>query len=508
MERFLTRFKDHITGIVSGPDRLLLRGTLRSISHVEGLERYLKACGILHKEFVRFAQSVSIALCQRAEQWARQQNRPCEQVRSARVSKEDYARFVAEKDGIKEGLVCVLSAVERCQTFRIRKNRETKKLDLVPHRGQCKHLYFYFLDREFGLMHVRLQTWIPFTIQVCLNGRSWLGKQLQQRDIPHCQQDNCFTSIGDLDQAQALLNQLPLRRWVARLNAWARRVNPWLRASAEGRRLHPYYWSTRESEYATDVMFRPGELEKVYPALVRHAIDHFHCENVLRFLAKRVPGRTRVEVRSHWGRGPEGVRVKHWVAENSIKMYDKKGTILRVETTINNARRFKVRRRNSSGLWTWMPLRKGICDFRRRMNISRAANAAYLDALATVVLVKVSCQSLDPLTRPVRKGRRHYRPLRPIHPQEAERLQLLARDRFLLHGVRNRDLRPFWPTPVPDDVSGRATSARISRWLCLVKAHGLLRRLPHSHRYKLTAKGHQVLAVVRQIRQLPVSAAA
>ncbi len=195
--------------------------------------------------------------------------------------------------------------------------------------------------------------------------------------------------------------------------------------------MRPYYWSTRESEYATDVMFQPEKLQELYPTLVRHAIDQFHCENVLRFLAKRVPGRCRQEVRSHLGRGPEGVRVKHWVAENSIKMYDKKGSVLRVETTINHARRFKVRRRNQRGQWVWMPLRKGICDFRRRMNISHAANAAYLDALATVVVVTPSCAYLDPLTQPVERGQRRYRPLRPLHPDDAQRLQLLGREQFL-----------------------------------------------------------------------------
>ncbi len=255
-------------------------------------------------------------------------------------------------------------------------------------------------------------------------------------------------------------------------------------------------------------MFQPEKLQELYPTLVRHAIDQFHCENVLRFLAKRVPGRCRQEVRSHLGRGPEGVRVKHWVAENSIKMYDKKGSVLRVETTINHARRFKVRRRNQRGQWVWMPLRKGICDFRRRMNISHAANAAYLDALATVVVVTPSCAYLDPLTQPVERGQRRYRPLRPLHPDDAQRLQLLGREQFLFHGIRNRDLRPLWPAPCPDDPSGRATSARISRWLSLMTAHGLLRRVPRSHCYKLTTKGHRVIATVRQIRQTPVPAAA
>jgi len=500
MKRFQKRFKDRIAGIVAGPDRLLFRGTLRSISHIEGLEKFLSASGILYKDFGRFTQSVTGELCQAAESWAQRQGRPYEYLQSAKRSKEEYALAVARQNGIEEGLICVLACTERCQSFRIRKNREKKKLEVVPHRGQCKHLYFYFLDREFGLMHVRLQTWIPFTIQVCLNGREWLGRQMRARGIKHQQQDNCFTQIADVEEAQELMDRLPLRRWVARFNAWARRANPWLR-SEQGQRLKPYYWSTRESEYATDVIFRPGELQKIYPLMVRHAIDQFGCCNVLRFLGKRRPAQCRSEVRSHWGEGPDGVRVKHWVEENSIKMYDKKGSVLRVETTINNSRCFNVRRRNKTGQWVWMRLRKGVADFRRSMRICHAANGRYLNALAAVTEPQPSCRVLDVVSQPAWRGKRRYRALRPVTPDEARRLQALADEETLLEGVRNRDLRHLWGAPSADPLQRRALAARVSRWLAMVVTHGLLYRIRGTNRYRLTGTGHQMIAAVRAARQ-------
>jgi hypothetical protein len=496
MKRFVMRFEDHIKGIVAGPDRLLFRGTLRSISHTEGLERFLRASSILYKDFAREMRSISTMLCQAGQRMAEQKGRRYEYLKSVKIPKEEYAQQAAQQNGIEEGLVCVLACMESCQTFRVRKNREKKKLEIVPHRGQCRHLYFYFLDREFGLMHVRLQTWVPFTIQVCLNGRDWLGCQLQRKQIAHRQQDNCFTEIADVERAQALLDRLPLKRWVSRLSAWARRTNPWLKtAAALG--LKPYYWSLRESEYATDIMFHPGELQKIYPLLVRHAIDQFSCEMVLRFLGKRLPARCRSDVRSDMRRGPDGLRVKHWVAENSIKMYDKQGCVLRIETTINNARRFRVRRRNSGGKWVYMPLRKGVADFRRRARICHLANAAYLDALAAVVIPHPTARLLDPLSRPAKRHGRRYRPLRPISPEDASKLQLLAHEAFLLGGVRNRDLQPMWP----DRECGTRLASRISRWLALANAHGIIARIARTRRYRITGKGHDVIAAIRHIRQ-------
>src|SRR5262249_829684 len=146
-----------------------------------------------------------------------------------------------------------------------------------------------------------------------------------------------------------------------------------------GLNLRGYYWSIRECEYATDVMFtHAASLASVYPALIKHAITQFSTNNVLRFLGRRVKT-TRFEgqVTSEIGERAEGVRIKHWADENSIKMYDKQGSVLRIETTINNPRRYKVRRRatrNGKPTIAAVPMRKGVADTRRRVQLSRAAN--------------------------------------------------------------------------------------------------------------------------------------
>lgn len=191
-------------------------------------------------------------------------------------------------------------------------------------------------------MHARLATWLPFGIQVCLNGREYLARRMKHAGIGFEQPENCFLRIDDLPRAQAMMDELIGRRWGRMLNALARRINP-----LPGRlKLHGYYWSIRESEYATDVMFKDAAaLQRVYPALVDHAIKQFSCHDTLRFLGRRTsPGRFVGAASTSCLRRSEGLRVKHWAEENSIKMYDKQGSVLRIETTINHVRRFKVRR--------------------------------------------------------------------------------------------------------------------------------------------------------------------
>ncbi|SRR6266545_1016990 len=502
MERFVTRHGDRIAGILSGFDRMLFRGTLRSISYVDGLDKFLSSQGVLYKDFKPYVEGLSERLKTDAIATASDAGRPYEYLASAQIRKEDRARAIAERDGITEGLVCVLSCVEPCHSFTIRRDREAKRLRLVAAERKCLYLYFYFLDPDFGLMHVRLQTWLPLTIQVCVNGRAWLASQLTRARVGFTPVDNCFTAITDVARAQMLADDLidwPWEQWLCRLG---RLVNPWVRT--EGPQFYDYYWSVRQSEYATDVMFRHrAGLEALYPALLRHGIEMFHSEDVLRFLGHRPSlGFTR-EVHSDLQRRLEGVRIKHWVHENSIKMYDKAGSVLRIETTINNPDRFKVRRKNAQRQLTWLPLRKGIADMRRRAAIGRAANARYLDALSVVGEPTPSHHLLDPVSERVTAHGCSYRALRPISPQEAPLLRTILRGEFLLYGFSNGDLRAALLPELdanPDPIARRHASARITRQLRLLRAHGLIKKVPRAHVYRITLKGEAVMSTAIKFR--------
>ena len=187
-----------------------------------------------------------------------------------------------------------------------------------------------------------------------------------------------------------------------------------------------------------------ASLKAVYPSLVNHAVQQFGCRDVMRFLGRRFHRDFNGEVTSNVKHRPEGVRVKHWVEENSIKMYDKQGSVLRIETTINNPRRFNVRRkatRHGQLVTAWFPMRKSVADTARRVEISRAANERYLEALGVVGEPSSTRQMLDPVSkRIVRKGR-SYRALRPIEPEEAKLFSILLDGTFLLQGFRNRHIR-------------------------------------------------------------------
>ncbi|MBZ5621695.1 MAG: hypothetical protein LAQ69_23655 [Acidobacteriia bacterium] len=198
--------------------------------------------------------------------------------------------------------------------------------------------------------------------------------------------------------------------------------------------------------------------------------------------------------------------MKHFLQENwikMIKMYNKQGSVLRIETTINNPRRFKVSRRvtrQGKQVKLWAVLRKGIADFRRRPEICVAANRRYLQALSFAVLPVTAHRTLDPVSQPcLRKGRR-YRALRPISPEDSQKLLLLQDGRFAIEGIRNRDQQADWPDPASNDPGGKRTAGRITRWLRLLTAHGLLSKIPHTQCYRLTLKGQSVITCALRVR--------
>jgi hypothetical protein len=512
MERFLDRHKDDIIGTLSGFDRVLFRGSLRSISYTKGMEIFLSTQHVLLKDYSSYVQGLSAQLKAQAEKFAADAGRPFLYLHSPQASKEDRARELMEQDQITEGLICVLSCVEPCQTWTVYRNRESQRLELRSQQRQCLYLYFYFADREFGLMHVRLQTWVPFTIQVCLNGREYLARQMARAGMGYQQEGNCFTRIDDLARAQQLMDRLETYPWRKYLNSLVGRVNPLLRprAGLKPLPLKGYYWSIRQGEYATDVIFREAaSLDRIYPGLLQHAIENLSSEDVLRFLGRRTNSRFAGRAESSLKKRIEGTRVKHFVEENSIKMYNKAGCLLRVETTINNPRRFRVRRtarRHGKRVTAWLPMRKGIADTQRRVAISRSANARYLNALAVVGESRPSHQLLDEVSQSVEQAGRHYRALRPVSPEDSRVCAAMMRGEFFVQGFRHQDLRQQLEAEAEQDPLERKRAAgRVTRRLRLWRAHGLIFKVVHTNYYRITKKGHEIMATALKFRQHEVA---
>lgn len=506
-ESFVRQWGGAVTGFLCGFDRLRFRATLGMLFQPAIMGQYLSRQHVLLKDFKDYAQGITERIKAAARGAAEAAGRPEQYLPSARTSKEELARAIAQRDRIKAGRIVLFSTVEPCLSYTVRGNRAEKKLELVLETRKCTHLYHYFLHPDFGLMHVRVQTWFPFTVDLCLNGREWLARQMDRAGLRYEQRDNCFVRVSDPARAQALLDEQLRTDWPQALGELLTQAHP-LHAELSAPLGQKYYWSASQTEFATDIMFRDAaNLAAVYPKFLHHGIRTFGSADILRYLGRVATNGFRGEVTSTLKRRPEGVRLKHLVNGNSLKMYDKQGSVLRVETTIVNPHDFRVfrpREADPEQRNKWQIMRRGVADLWRRAEVSRAANERYLTALASTANPTALAEAAQPLCRPRTVDGRRHRALNPWSPEDAALLEAVSAGEFALNGVRNRDLRARLFTAATDPAETRRQSAAITRRLALLRAHRLLKKVTGTHRWVLTDHGRRVITALLAARQASV----
>ena len=470
----------------------------------EGLMLYLSVNKILFKDGCRHFQEISERIKAASIESAEKQHRPVIYLPSSETSKEEVALKIARKDRIDSGLIGILTCVEGCQLFEFHRDRKARTSTLKSVRRRCLHYYHYFDHAELGRINVRLQTWFPFTIQVCMNGREWLARTMDKKGIPYRKTGNCFNWIEDVEQAQRLATAQLATDWPRLLEELAGQVNP-LYPDIFGKFDTQYYWSTAQSEWATDVMFKsPAHLAEIYPRLVRHGLLTFKSQDVMRFLGHYVSAKDKLhpwfknEVNTSFKERQEGVRVKHSVSDNSVKMYDKGAgesyetkpndhnrryfystevNVLRIESTVNSSREFKVFRSKEGGPKdekSWLPMRKGIADLQRRAEVSQASNERYLSALAKVENDRSLEECLDGLCSPVKLNGQQIRGLNPFGA-DAPMLAELGRGEFSINGFRNRDLQEhLYKGNAKNKSEQKKRSGKVTRTLRMLRAHGII----------------------------------
>lgn len=549
MQEFINKYRDQIKGVLSGFDRLVFRGTLRRLNYgywdqklesvvAQGMEQYLWQNQVLFKDYLDHVKRVSRQVKQESVRAFEEQGLPVTFLRDPSADKEAIARGIAEKRGVESGLVCALSAVEPSPCF------EHRGIRMVRRIRPCQVVYQYQIHPEAGWMYARLQTWFPFNIQVGMNGREWLARQMDKEGMKYRQQGNCFVWIEDYEQAQKLMHRQLEMNWAELLNGFAHQLNP-IHENIFEQYPASYYWTAYQTEWATDIVFREADfLKRLMPLLVRHGMLSYSSADVMRYFGRKInqsgeiPANfngtleTDLKRRSDGSNTDcalhqancrqEGERVKYRMNGNSAKFYDKAysemGSVLRgAETTINNVEDFRAYRAKEGGPeedLQWRPMRKGIADLHRRAEVSQKANERLLNALASVD----DSRSVEELTRNIQKhthwnGRR-VRALRPW-AEDKDLFGAINHGEFLINGFRNRDLQKLlYGAEAESPVERRRRSAAISRKLRLLRAHGLIQKVPRTHRYQVTETARTILnavlttatASVHQLNQLPKAA--
>ena len=331
-------------------------------------------------------------------------------------------------------------------------------------------------------------------LQICLNGHEWIARKLDNHGIANDKSDNAFLWIDDVAPAQQSAHRFVDKNWPRILSALAGRVNPLLKDLLSGM---DYYWVVDQAEFATDVMFTSHHALKVlYENLLRHTVLCFSPQDILTFLGRKLHGNFQGEVLTDFkNKRQPGARVNHRMCENWIKMYEKQGCVLRVETVISHPRQFEVRRkgiRKGQRVMGWYPVARGVANLYRYREIWLTANQHYLQALAAAPSTAKSRHSLTALSRPRSHKGRTYRGFNPADVNDLALFAAVLTGEHALMGFRNHDIREHLHPSTNTDNKPTPSAVFLSTYTsaCLQQAGGLIAKISRSRRWRVTHSGH------------------
>ena len=499
MDSLTERYDDRIAGVLSCYDRVMVTGTLPGVCFAAGMTQFLNANQIRIFDYPQFAAPLRDRVRENAEALAAEAGITIEFIAKKYVRKEEVAAEVLERRTEELGhppwgLFHIISAMESCDTYKPWHNKKTHQTALRPAGGKCLNYYFYFMDAELGLIHVRVPTWAPFRLQFYCNGHSWLARQLTLSGIGFTAADNAFLRIDDWERAQALADGFSPEVLHRRLDHYADLCCPVLDVFQQ-----TYHWSLMQVEYATDIVFRSAAtLKPLYEQLTRESVLSIKAEQIATFLGRQIPPQLAQEIGNQFSTRIEGTCIKHRFGKCAIKMYDKFGTVLRIETTANDVSFFKhhrkVEHRNGPPTWANAPVKKSIYSLVDLRDIMRGCNRRYLAHLSAIDDIAAGVRALDRLTKPKRKDGKTIKGINFFDPRENALLRALQNPSGNIAGLRRADLHALC-----DKL--KFSPNTLSRQLRRLRDLGIIRRVVGTYRYFLTKIGRAAIAAACHVTQ-------
>ena len=297
--------------------------------------------------------------------------------------------------------------------------------------------------------------------------------------------------IKDFDRAQRLADALQIKNLHKRLNQLAQLYCPVVQHFSSG-----YHWSLMQVEYATDIVFkRQSDLQPLYEELSRVAVVVVKADNIATFLGRKLDGRYQDEMGNDFNTRIEGTRIRHHMGRAAIKMYDKHGLIIRIETTVNDVSFFKhyreVEHRDGTSEMKYAAMKKTIYSLPALQELLLKANQRYLAFISTLDDPRADTKNLDKISRPSRENDRSYRGFNLFHGDDLSLFVAILRGEFNISGFTNKMLRKLIKNK---------NGSQMSRILKRLRNHGLIKKVGRTYKYYLTNLGRgNVSSTLRQL---------
>jgi hypothetical protein len=471
--------QDHVTFELEAIDRMYLNAYVPSLQTGGGVVYFLKT-----QLGVRVPSTAMVAPM--SEQFVKAIERFAETEGVDLVTfekgqrKDDVAQQYLAKFAGEEGVLFIGKAQEKASVFRTEKRRDAQGKRypwIIRSTAMPNHYYVYILDRDFGPLFIKFCSYFPYAAKLCLNGHEWLKRQLTQRQVPFEPLDNGIRSSAEASRVQRIADTLDAAKIDAVFRKWLRRL-PHPFAAAHRAAGYRYHLSILQSEFAlTQVLDRPLTGRCFFEEVIRENLDVGRPDQMQlvfdRRVTRRTPGGFRTRVLT------EGVVPSLHVQykKSKVKQYHKEGQALRTETTINDTYDFKIGR----ALHNLPALRE----------IAFAANRRLLHVESLSHDCLIGEDRLHIVTSPVMVQDQRAAGLRFGDRRVHALMHALCLFALAPTGFRHRELRDHvaqLQSRNPDTYSAGSMTYDLRR----LRLHGLIERVPRSHRYRITPIGAQV----------------
>jgi hypothetical protein len=462
------RYSNKIYGVISCLDRIVIQGIIPGWCYAQGMTSYLYANNIRIFDYPQFTEPLNKMIRDNAESIAKENEIKIEFIRKIRAfRKDDRIKEIIKERGDHPGLVHIFSAMETCNIYKPWHDKSTGKTFLKPDKSKCLHYYFYFIDKEFGLCYLRVPTWCPFRLQFYMNGHNWLATKLKKNDIDYVMHENAFLDIADFEKAQKLSNRIRVEDLHQALDIFVSRYFPVIKEYN-----FKYAWTIMQVEYATDIVFKKqADLNLIYDHIIRTAIHSVKPDNIASFLGKRLTLHYEGEAGNNFNTRILGTRIKHQMGDVSIKMYDKFGIVLRIESTCNNVSQFrhvrKVQHKDGTVTEEKASMKKSIYSLFALAGILKSSNKRYLEFISTFDDPSDGLKNLNRVSKKAKSSNCTYIGFNFFNEEDHRLLEIIARGEFNIRGFQNKNIRVYIP---------EKSSASISRIIKRLHVHGLIKR--------------------------------
>lgn len=486
--------KEKIQGCLYCYDRVIIKATAGTFGYAGGMSMFFYQRGYKIFDFAKIFTTVTENIKATAESIAQENGLVIEYIRKAGAfRKDDKIAEILEQRGSSEGLIHIFSALELSDTYSPWHDKLSGKTFFKNDRTKCLHYYFYFMDKELGLCFLRVPTIAPFKLIFYFNGHNLLENKLKKAEIEYKKVDNAFVSISDFEKAQEMSNNIKVEDLHKALDAITKRYCPL-----------PIEWDLRfnytisQVEYALDIIFdSAASLKPLYDNIIKTAMHTVTPDDIANFLGKRFSVLYEGESGSKYNKRILGTRIKHQMGEISVKIYDKFGSVLRIEVTCNNVSKLntfrEVQKKDGTAVTQMAPVKKSIYSLFVLSGIMRNAANRYLEFISSFDDPTDGLKILDKVVEPVVDNDRNYKGFNFFDKEDEKILKSVADGKFNISGLTNKELRKL----LPDKSSGQ-----LSRILKRLRVHGLIKKVGKTYKYYLTTIGKTVIAAALAFKNM------